>query len=297
MNAKSVLKKIIPPLLLVWFTPVYSEWYQVEVVVFDYLSPDFDGELWYDPPGLPERRNSVELVTELAQLKDEVPAPKVAYPQHIELAKVQADLVPYLKLDTDVLGLEFVQRMLLLSSDYRPQLHLAWQQPGFDSLQAKAVHLHKFGKMEETQNEEGLNDDVLDLDVLFSQMIIGEDKFGEMEETQNEEGLNDDVLDLDALFSQTIIREDLYKLFNLIFEGTIKLRSSKFLHVDVDMAYFPEYFSRQSEMLEEDNDDIIEKRADYVRLKESRKIKLNEIHYFDHPLFGIILRVSRVKQN
>ena len=264
MNAKFVLKKIIPLLLLVWFTPVYSAWYQVEVVVFDYLSPDFDGELWYENPGLPERRNSVELVTELAQLKDEVPAPKVADPQHIELAKVQADLVPYLKLDADVLELEFVQRVLLLSRDYRPQLHLAWQQPGFDLLQAKAVHLHKFG---------------------------------EMEETQNEEGLNDDVLDLDALFSQTIIRKDIYKLFNLIFEGTIKLRSSKFLHVDVDMAYFPEYFVRQSEMLEADNDNIIKKRADYVRLKESRKIKLNEIHYFDHPLFGIILRVSRVKQS
>ena len=30
-----------------------------------------------------------------------------------------------------------------------------------------------------------------------------------------------------------------------------------------------------------------------VRLTESRRIKLNELHFFDHPLFGVILQVSR----
>ena len=264
MNTKLALKKIISLLLLIYLTPVNAAWYQVEVVVFDYLSPDFDGELWYENPGLPDRNNSVELVTELAQLKDEVLAPEVVDTAQLEMTRKKADLVPYLRLDGDVLRLEGVQRVLLLSRDYRPQLHVAWQQPGLESRQAKAVHLHKFGELEES----------------FS----------------NEES-SDDVFDLEALLSQTPMREDVYKLLNLIFEGTIQLRSSTFLHVDVDMAYFPEYFRRDKELIEENINDVVEKRADYVRLKESRKIRLNEIHYFDHPLFGIILRVSRLKRN
>ena len=33
-----------------------------------------------------------------------------------------------------------------------------------------------------------------------------------------------------------------------------------------------------------------------VRMKESRKIKLNELNYFDHPSFGALLMVSPVDQ-
>ena len=32
-------------------------------------------------------------------------------------------------------------------------------------------------------------------------------------------------------------------------------------------------------------------------MRESRKIKLNELNYFDHPLFGVILQVSRMETN
>ena len=31
-----------------------------------------------------------------------------------------------------------------------------------------------------------------------------------------------------------------------------------------------------------------------LELKETRRIKLNEIHYFDHPMYGVILQVSRL---
>jgi hypothetical protein len=32
------------------------------------------------------------------------------------------------------------------------------------------------------------------------------------------------------------------------------------------------------------------------RLREKRRVKLNELHYFDHPHFGALVRVSRVPQ-
>ena len=33
-----------------------------------------------------------------------------------------------------------------------------------------------------------------------------------------------------------------------------------------------------------------------LRLKEKRRLKLNEKHYFDHPKFGILLQVSRLEE-
>ena len=29
-----------------------------------------------------------------------------------------------------------------------------------------------------------------------------------------------------------------------------------------------------------------------VRIKEQRQVKLREIHYFDHPLFGVLVQVT-----
>lgn len=62
--------------------------------------------------------------------------------------------------------------------------------------------------------------------------------------------------------------------------GGVRIRVTRFLHADVDMAYFPPAPADEA--------------AQHVRLQESRKIRLNEVHYFDHPLFGVLLQVSRV---
>ncbi len=55
-------------------------------------------------------------------------------------------------------------------------------------------------------------------------------------------------------------------------EGVIRVKVGRLLHVDVDFLYYHE--------------------GSPVRLTETRKLKLREIHYFDHPLFGVILQVS-----
>ena len=82
---------------------------------------------------------------------------------------------------------------------------------------------------------------------------------------------------------------------NLKVDGTIRVRVSRFLHMDVDLLYFlespvPVYRTTDSGTAEAGMP-----RASYTRLRESRRMKLNELHYFDHPLFGMISRVSRIK--
>ena len=55
-------------------------------------------------------------------------------------------------------------------------------------------------------------------------------------------------------------------------QGIVTVKVSRLLYVDVDFVY--------------DNAGVP------VRLSETRNMKLREIHYFDHPLFGVIVQVS-----
>ena len=63
-------------------------------------------------------------------------------------------------------------------------------------------------------------------------------------------------------------------------DGTVRVRSGPLLFVELDLSYI-----------------IDANKPLYTTIKEARKIKLNELHYFDHPLFGIIIRVSRLETN
>lgn len=55
-------------------------------------------------------------------------------------------------------------------------------------------------------------------------------------------------------------------------EGTVQISAGRLLYVGTD---FVNYFGESA-----------------VRITEQRKVKLKEIHYFDHPLFGVIVEVT-----
>jgi len=75
-------------------------------------------------------------------------------------------------------------------------------------------------------------------------------------------------------------------------DGMVRVRASQFLHADVDMLYFPAALP-QSEIHPAAVAEAPTVPSGYSRLRESRRMKLNELHYFDHPLFGIIMHISR----
>lgn len=85
-----------------------------------------------------------------------------------------------------------------------------------------------------------------------------------------------------------------FNLQNKIIDGSIRIRSGFYLHADVDLSYFKnipaenKVLRSSEESFSSGNDKTV------VKLKETRKIKLNEIHYFDHPMYGVILQVSRL---
>ena len=230
--------------LAVFTIPTHADdWYQVEVVLFAYTEPDTGGELWYENPGLPARRQTIGLIMETA---DPVSADTPDAPE-------DEDLKPYVSLHGQDYRLAGVRRVMASSREYRPLLHVAWQQPGLDARNVRAVRL------DNTRFER---------------------KAAEQVEVEPELGQVRD--------------EPEYTPPIKIFDGTVKLRKSRFLHLDVDFAYFPE-------TLEQPDLDIPEQAArhgrlsaDYVRLTESRRIKPDDLNYFDHPLFGLVVQVSKI---
>ena len=224
--------------------PALADWYQVEVILFKYIKPDADNEWWYENPGLPGRGQTIELIRDTAEPVAGATVDPVD----------EADLMPYLALSEDRYRLAGVNRVLELSREYRPLLHVAWQQPGLGSRNIRAIHL------DNTQFDEKLD-----------------------EQTEPEPG---EVWD-----------EPEYTPPVKIYDGIFRLRKSRYLHVDVDFAYFPE--SMELPILDSPEGSTGNDRpsAGYVRLTESRRIKTKELHYFDHPLFGLIVQVNRIEFN
>ena len=88
-----------------------------------------------------------------------------------------------------------------------------------------------------------------------------------------------------------------FKNPNKIIDGSIRIRSGFFLHVDLNLYYYRDLFVEDTIIKEDTEFSETKSEKLIIGLKESRKIKLNEIHYFDNPLYGVILQVSRLNDS
>ncbi len=73
-------------------------------------------------------------------------------------------------------------------------------------------------------------------------------------------------------------------------DGTISLTLTRYLHLKTHMVYFNPDVDLARQIAEPDSNTPV---VDRFLLKESRRVKRKEIHYLDHPYFGILVRVSR----
>lgn len=209
--------------LLAAAMPSHAAWYQVEVVIFEAVTPDADGEAWLENAGRPDTAYSTELVTAAAD------PPPVA----------DGGLIPYLALDSSWYRLDGVFRSLRTTREYRPVLHVAWQQPGDGPIADRAVHLMQ----------------PRDPTALPSTDIAGP-----------------------------------YVALDAILDGTVQVRVGRFLHVAVDMAYFPNGAAAAPAP-----GTAVAVPAS-MRMQTRRKVLLNDLNYFDHPLFGMLVQVSRLQE-
>jgi len=64
-------------------------------------------------------------------------------------------------------------------------------------------------------------------------------------------------------------------------EGWIKIQRGSLLHVVADLEYSPSS--------PDESEDLI------YRIAEKRRVLLNEVHFLDHPYFGVLVKVSPVE--
>jgi len=83
-----------------------------------------------------------------------------------------------------------------------------------------------------------------------------------------------------------------YQFVDSPVKGGIRIFENRLLFVDLDitdefLTGVPDYSAGARSA----------RPAGVYQLREKRRVKLNEIHFFDHPFFGALIRVSRVEQS
>ncbi|MCC5866932.1 MAG: hypothetical protein JJU27_00360 [Gammaproteobacteria bacterium] len=75
--------------------------------------------------------------------------------------------------------------------------------------------------------------------------------------------------------------------------GTARLSRSRFLHLELDLEFLPTDRPQARPMpVLRDGETAIERLLPRYRLQESRRMRSQETHYFDHPAFGVIAKVT-----
>ncbi|MBT8439975.1 MAG: peptidoglycan binding protein CsiV, partial [Gammaproteobacteria bacterium] len=76
--------------------------------------------------------------------------------------------------------------------------------------------------------------------------------------------------------------------------GKVRIRLSRYLHADFDIQLqnpnWSPSFTNEPAMLEP-------QAAKTIHFNVSRKLKRDKIHYIDHPLAGILLRIERFEKD
>ncbi len=78
-------------------------------------------------------------------------------------------------------------------------------------------------------------------------------------------------------------------------EGTVRMYRTRYLHFEADLRYFrPSTESQASGDFLDEEVYLSERRIvpTHFRLTESRRMRSRELHYLDHPLFGVLVQIT-----
>jgi Peptidoglycan-binding protein, CsiV len=74
--------------------------------------------------------------------------------------------------------------------------------------------------------------------------------------------------------------------------GTVRVHLSRFLHITLDLTYQAKESAAPLASSADGLNEIV--LAPQYRLQAARSARSNELHYFDHPAFGVLVRVTPV---
>jgi hypothetical protein len=287
-----------------------EDWYQIEVIAFEYKHPNQDEvELWESHPGEPDWKTGINLMDEAtarARRKQQEPvaaAPAPLPPQaKAETPPTETDVVDNgdapqaapapapapAAPSTDVPGEKFVTVEDILSGQTNQVATAAPSTPSpNDPLAFVSLPPSQFSLGSVVNKLENKN----------SYRILSHRAWRQPAFTGNSAQAvhiaGGALLDHDGVNSAARYE----------FEALVSLRSSKYLHLDVD-ALLREpnssknlggKFNTPADLgLLETKDKNNEKMPVYqeYRLDQSQRVRSNKVYYYDHPLMGLIIKIS-----
>ncbi|MCP4042695.1 MAG: hypothetical protein GY731_12200 [Gammaproteobacteria bacterium] len=247
--------------LLLFSSATFAEeelpWYTVEMIVLQHLDPEaLDKEQWSDDPGFPNLENAVELG---------IPSPLLDEEMAGEPLAIAAKPHAFMLLDREQHELGEVRKLLKRSRPYRPLLHLAWRQPGFSRKESRAVHIRS-----KIYHRGGRGNAVANKPTSAPYAPLGN-------------------MDVNASGDTPLNPIPI----TLPLDGTVRLYRSRYLHVLADLRF---YRPAQRRTLRSETgleaESMEEVQPTVFRLQESRRMRSKELHYLDHPILGLLIKVT-----
>lgn len=287
-------------------------WYDVELIVFRHVDAR-TRETWPSDAGTPD----------VAEARPLFPPPEADTSARAAVAATSETPfpagmpmpTPYVPLDTSARQLNGVHASLQRSSRFEPLLHVAWTQPPLERNQAPYLRLTLPGSLEPVAEEAELDEDTSF--AASDQPILGREDDGQR-------------LALDQETPAFLANEDDQGTpFARPLDGRVQLSVSRYLHLDLDLLFLPENINpallgnlpaATREWTEEDKRRRDERRRQILdalargdltveeaeilaieperdmfegfRLNQFRRLRSRELHYFDHPVYGVIATVT-----
>ncbi len=251
-----------------------ERWFQAEIIVFEIREQNAIGlqEIWPDDPGLPNYDDIIELspfvelnVTDEAKLTPE---------QAATLAEEKSSTEPpFQRLPEEALTMTEIAKALAHSANYVPLLHIAWRQPVTAKETAQTIYLH---------------DD---------QIHNGHQEQPPLETAPAFVDINNfmpppELVETPALLATQDELDKASKLNSINrLDGTVKLHLGRYLHLEADLLYRSQIEPIASNtflmsLSEEKQPQTL------FRMQQTRRMRSGELHYFDHPKFGLLVQIT-----
>ncbi|MGD8566904.1 MAG: CsiV family protein [Gammaproteobacteria bacterium] len=268
-------------------------WYQIEVIIF--ANTDSKGQETETWPQSPKLHNANYI-----ELKHPDDPPLTNQPvSNVAVSPGANTPVPYELLDKSQLQLVPIAKKLQRANGKKLLLHIAWRQPTVDPDKATPVYVYDGvdlprGVLQPTSQNKASNSGGR-----FSKIDVGNYTYDSSQYGQ----------------LLPITQQDLDIGPNIMpFSGTLKLGVSRYLHVEVDLKYRTEIIKEEVVPVEPDpafsegtsfqrtlalaqaehqNETKIRRRKalQTFHLYATRRMRSRELHFIDHPMMGVIVRV------
>jgi len=283
--------------------------YKIELLVFAYVNTgEENSEMWRNPPRPDFSHYQVPYQTTKHDIEEGLKTDTIDKDLNTDTGEELKNKYTFLDIeDENVSDLKSIIQKMKINGHYRTLQHLVWQQKVLEEDAQDIFYLQG-------------NTSFLTEDIKNSEMFNKTKGLGSQTETTSPDisALNNTVQKMDLPSDQKLQQGEKE------FEGTIHIYRSRFLHIKTDL-WLSEYSQNDAGIcLESESFDVIEQESssplmpvnkeqtniahsehDHLtsytkltnfQLNQHRRLRSSELHYLDHPRFGLLIKFTRVEK-